>query len=167
MESARISIADLTIGPLLANHTTQEVAAMIGYTKFEYMQLNTALRSGDAVELRRLKPLIEHTNQGLAKLPNYVGLVHRGVELSAEQIAKYDVGTVVAEHAFTSTSFDEAGKFSGNVQFNIMSKTGTRIDFLSAFGHEKEVLFRSGTRFLVLNVTTIGRTTMITMKELP
>ena len=62
---------------------------------------------------------------------------------------------------------DTASKFFGNVQFNIMAKTGTRINFLSAFGHEKEVLFQSGTRFIILNVTMINRPTMITMKEIP
>ena len=50
---------------------------------------------------------------------------------------------------FTSASYGRG--FSGNVQFTIHGHHGKRIDRLSAYPKEREVLFDAGTRFRVLD----------------
>ena len=76
---------------------------------------------------------------------------------------------VVEEEAFTSTSYDQGAKFGGNVEFEIRSRTGTRIDFLSRFPSEKEVLLVAGTRLKVVSKTYDATTNRwhIVMEETP
>ncbi len=54
----------------------------------------------------------------------------------------------MTEAAFTSASVGRG--FGGNVRFTIRSLHGKRIDRLSRYPSEREVLFRAGTRFRVL-----------------
>jgi hypothetical protein len=134
---------------LVAGLTDDQIIAVIGYTGSDYSMLNRALRTKDADELQRLGPYIRSADQGLAGLPNYEGTVYRGAELPPSIIAKYEPGQTVTEDAFTSTSYDATKKFDGNVVFEIMSKTGKLVEFLSEFSHEKEVLLRPGAKLFV------------------
>jgi hypothetical protein len=63
-------------------------------------------------------------------------------------------GQVVQDAAFTSTSADHNIKMSGddNFKFVIEHKNDRRVDFLSQFTNEKEVLFAPGTAFQVISV---------------
>jgi hypothetical protein len=134
---------------LVAGMTDDQIIAVIGYTGSDYRMLNKALRSKDPDEMARLGPYIRSADQGLAALPNFEGKVYRGADLPASVIDKYEPGKVVTEDAFTSTSYDAGSKFSGNVVFEIVSRTGKQVEFLSEFSHEKEILLRPGTRLLV------------------
>ena len=63
----------------------------------------------------------------------------------------FGVGLVARpEAAFTSASTGKG--FSGNVRFTIHGRHGKRIERLSAYPSEREVLFKAGTQFRVLNV---------------
>jgi hypothetical protein len=169
MADARALRADPAIARLLAGLTDEEVAGMIGYTSHDYTFLNAALRSGDPAQLLKVAPYIDRAVAGLDALPNYTGLVYRGVESSgipAAIKAQYKVGGVIEEAAFTSSSYVKGANFSGDWQYTIVSKTGKQIDFLSQIGTEKEVLFRPGTRFKILDITTSGGKTFIRMMEL-
>jgi hypothetical protein len=154
--------------PTLAALSDDEIVAMIGYTESDYRMLNGALRAGDVKELLRLGRYIAHTRNGLAALPDFSGPVYRGTEYFAG-LSKYKVGAVIEEAGFTSASYDAGSEFGGSVEFVILSRHGKRIDFLSAFKNEKEVLFMPGTRFKILERTDEDGLSKITIKmmEMP
>lgn len=145
--------ANPVVGPQIARLSDDEVISIIGYTGSDYDSINTALRSKDPQQLARMEPYIQMLRNALSKLPDHGGAVHRGTTLTQAQIDLYVPGAVVEEAAFTSTSYDHSAKFSGNVSFEIRSQTGSRIDFLSRFPGEKEVLLSAGTRLQVVSKT--------------
>jgi hypothetical protein len=149
MNKVRMLRSHIIFADLVAGMTDDQIIAVIGYTGSDYSMLNRALRSKDPGELQRLGPYIQSADRGLAALPNYEGRVYRGAELPPHIIAKYEPGQTVTEEAFTSTSYETKSKFDGNVVFEIVSRTGKQVEFLSEFSHEKEVLFRPGTKLLV------------------
>ena len=102
-------------------------------------------------------------NAALARLPDYVGVVKRGTNLTAEQIALHVPGRIVTKEAFTSTSTGPG--FPSDVHFVIHSRHGKKIAPYSAYPKEGEVLFAAGTRFLVTKVERRGNRIKITMEE--
>lgn len=114
--------------------------------------LNSALRSGDGAELKRLEPYIKVATSGLNQLPPHKGVVFRGVDLPPEAVAKYEPGKLVIEPHFTSTSVAKDAAFPGNTEFVIRSSNGKDVSILSEFPGEKEVFFAPGTQFKVLSV---------------
>ena len=104
-------------------------------------------------------------NDALGRLPDHpaVGL-RRGATLTREEFAKYVPGQVATEYAFTSASMGRG--FGGNAVFTIRSRHGKRIDGLSRYPSEREMLFKAGTRFRVLSVESEGGTTKIEMEEM-
>ena len=130
------------------------------YTNNGYESLNEKLREGkqDVYE--------DHLNKALDKLPNFQEIVYRGIKLTSKQIAKYQNAERndlhVTERAFTSsTSSIATAHLYGNTIFSIISKTGKKIEDISYYGinssqNEKEVLFRSNTKFKVLEVKKKG-----------
>ena len=103
-------------------------------------------------------------SDALRKLPDYPSRdLKRMVTLSPEDIARYVPGRVVTEAGFTSASYGRG--FSGNVRFTIHGRHGKRIDQLSAYPKEREVLFDAGTRFRVLRKRDKSGVTEIEMEE--
>jgi ADP-ribosyltransferase exoenzyme len=166
MAEASALLADPNLQKTLAGLTQEEIAAIIGYTGMDYSTLNSALRSNDPKRVAKLSHYIDRASGGLAHLPNYVGLVYRGASPPPHVVALYVVGNVVEEAGFTSTSYVKSAAFQGKVQYTILSKTGKKIDFLSNFKFEVEVLFAPGARFKVLEVTQSAGTTYVKMNEL-
>ncbi|HEY9641416.1 MAG TPA: ADP-ribosyltransferase domain-containing protein, partial [Coleofasciculaceae cyanobacterium] len=78
------------------------------------------------------------------------GTVYRSATLPDDVIAKYTAGAVVTEYGFTSSSYDKKAAFSGKHRFVIQSRTGKKVDDLSPYPNEKEVLFKPGTQYRVL-----------------
>jgi hypothetical protein len=155
--------------PELKNIPTEDLVAVRGYTSSDYAEINRALRSGDPAELKRLDAYIKAAESGLNQLPSYRGEVFRGTDLPPEVASKYKAGEVVTEDAFTSTSAEFGREFSGNTQFIIESQNGKRIDYLSEFPSETEVLFAPNSQFKVLEVEvdpSTGRR-QIMMNEVP
>ncbi len=151
---------------------TYQLAGVIGYTGPDYSALNSALRAGKP---GTYQAYIDAANQGLDKLPDYTGAVYRGTTLDPKYLAPYQVGQVVQEAAFTSTSHDPsvATAFQGgapppgkvNVTYIIQSKHGKEVENISYYGGEAEVLFKSGTKFKVLNRTDGAGSTTIYLEE--
>ena len=115
-------------------------------------------------EAQRLMPAIVAMDAGLAVLPDHEGWVYRGTPLPDEAAQQYIVGSTVEEDAFTSSTFGDKA-YPGMYQFRILSRHGKRIDFLSAFPEEKEVLFRPGTKFVVTSREVVDGEVRITMEE--
>lgn len=104
-------------------------------------------------------------NAALDRLPDYPakGLKRGLPTLSKTELARYKPGRIVTEHGFTGTSIDEG--FPGRVQFKIDGLHGKRIEQISAHPEEREVLFKAGTRFRVINKHEENGITHIHLEE--
>lgn len=125
--------------------TPAEASHIVAYSSNVYAETNAALRAGVMNEERWRH--VKELNKALDKLPAYEGETHRGASLSPKQVALYKRGMIVEERGFMSTSKGKG--FKANVKFSIKGKTGRNISRLSLHPGEREVLFRSGTRFKV------------------
>ena len=125
-----------------------ELVALHEYTRETIdNSFQNSLRSGkrtEAVEAQR-----NAMNSGLAKLPSYEGWVHRGVSIPESANDDYQRGKDVIEWAFISSAREPDGYIPASHKFAIYSRTGKDVQFLSPKQHEKEVLFRTETRFAI------------------
>lgn len=146
-----------------------EALSVIGYTGSFYKDFNKALRTGTATpKITRYENLL---NTALEKLPKFSGISYRAVQkLSKEDLARYKEGEVVTEPFFVSTSeLKKVKGFSGKVRFEIYGKNGRKVANLSLYPSEKEVLFKSESRFIVKRVSKTGliwKKTIIILKEI-
>ena len=103
----------------------------------------------------------------LNALPDYKLMAWRQTSLKPQDIAKYKEGDIITEPSFLSSSegIAEAQKFQGNVLFSILSRTGKQIKNYSDGPHEREVLFRPGTKFKVFSVKQEQNLTKIRLVE--
>ena len=121
-------------------------AHVVAYTTDSYRMINESLRSGSMSKDQ--SAFASQLNAALSKLPSYKGTVTRGAPIESGRY--YSPGMIVKERAFTSTSKKSTSRFNSNdTKFVITSKTGKDISSFSKHPGEKEVLFRSGTRFRV------------------
>ncbi|HEY8936997.1 MAG TPA: RHS repeat-associated core domain-containing protein, partial [Cyclobacteriaceae bacterium] len=141
----------------------EEESIIRHYTGSSHTELNKVLEGAGELtdDMTEYKNLL---NKGLQKLPNYQGEVFRGLGKAESVIAKGWVeGQEVTFQSFKSTSrsIDEADNFmfngSGDVSLIINSKTGKAIDKVSFDPNELEVLFESGKKFKVDQVTYRAR----------
>ena len=93
---------------------------------------------------------VEALSSALAKLPDHIGWVHRGANLTPGQLARYRPGAVVREQPFTSTAVMAEDRFTGNTHFIIRSYGGRDVAKYSQVPAEREVLFDRRTRFKVM-----------------
>ena len=149
------------------NLTLDEAVSLRDYTANGFITLNSALRNGH----RSFKTvtMASFINQALKKLPDYKGNVIRTLSHLPENILNtYQVGEVVTERGFISSSFgfnvDNIGGYP--YKFIIRSKHGKKIHKISTMDVEKEVLFKSGTQFRVINREVVNGEIRITMEEL-
>jgi hypothetical protein len=145
------------------NHTDltlYEKALIFKYSEDGYEELNQSLLSNKGNLDTTFGKLLFET---LDKLPDYKGIVYRGVKLNKKQIKIYQDsfknGELVIEHPFLSTSKSRmvAQEYKKNCLFIISSKTGKDIERIAKYGtfnppNEKEVLFKTNTKFKVLDI---------------
>lgn len=165
------------LGKNITNLDDYEKTIVYKYTESYYETLNEALLTGKTTTF--IQNFADFLNFVLDKLPDYVGVVYRGVNLSLIEHQRYidalNKNTFVEEHAFLSCSKSllTASLFSkGSTIFQISSNQGKHIEDLSYFGNcnplnEKEVIFKSSTKFVVLDIETKNNgITYIIMEEL-
>ncbi len=140
----------------------EQIATIYGYTNNQiYEDLNKLLRG--TKEFSRNPKYLEFLNSygnvlddSLNKLPDFNGTVFRGTKLTSQQISRYTEAfknkKTITELFFQSTSYDQKKAFSGNVQFIINSKTGKKIDYLSAFRNEKEVILKRNSNYRIVKI---------------
>ena len=147
------------------NITHHELVAMKAYTSELYWDLNYNMRN-DNLTLTD-KRFIAVVNQGLDKVPAYNGMTYRDTTLPDEVLEKYQIGKIVTEKAFTSSSIDNSlSTFKGNVRFIIQSKNGKIIEDISDYPDEREVLFKDRTKFFIKDRYMNGNVTVIEAREL-
>ncbi|WP_024769068.1 ADP-ribosyltransferase [Aquimarina macrocephali] len=144
----------------------EEEAVLIFYTTNPgYKNLNKALRS----EIEMTEEFIAQEklmNQALAKLPNSSynqadDLLYRIENLTNDEINTiYKKGDIITKKGFYSTTYSRDAIKSAmdnrvhTVLIRIKGKNGKLIEDLSTFAIEKEVLFKSNTRFKVNKIYT-------------
>ncbi len=129
------------------------------YTGPAHDALNTALKGGNLTpELLEFKNVL---NGALDKLPNYQNIVYRGLgDIESIGAEFWTVGQKIPNPAFvsSSTSANIAEQYmafrGGNVVLKIESKTGKLIQEASLLPLDKEVLFRTGREFEVIQPAT-------------
>ena len=145
--------------------TSEELQALDDYTgNAYYRSLNAALREGTPLTPEQ-QALSDNLSSALAKMPDYEGIVYRGMNLTSEQLAEYVPGETVTWDAFTST--DTTDPFPGNTQVVIESSTGKLISAYSQVETENEVLFDKGSQFVVESNQQVDGTTYLTLRQAP
>jgi hypothetical protein len=135
--------------------TDADRAALHHYTTSAYRDINEVLRGSSGLppwERGEIRAMADRISEGLAKLAAQPGTTYRGVTYSEDVLARYQPGSVVTEHAFTSTSRDVAvaqGTFDGNVLMNVV---GRDVAPFSTYP-EVEILYDKGTQFQVTGRT--------------
>lgn len=130
-----------------------EIGTLQGYMGAGAHHLNRSL-AGRNVPAQQLQDTRE-LNAVLDKLPDFEGRVFRKINMRPETLAKYQPGSVVVHHPFTSTSSDPyaytKARTEGKIPVEqiIISKTGKYVDPYAYVPGEKEVLFKSETPFYV------------------
>ena len=126
------------------------------YTGDFFVDINFYLRNGGEPKEEFFERYRKVMNSALDKLESYKGNVYRGADLSSEIINKYkkaaETGEPYTENYYLSTSKSEKKAFERNTIYEIKSKSGKQIEELSYFSHEKEVLFKEGTKFKINSV---------------
>jgi len=152
------------------NLTIDELTAIKVYTSDQmrndskiYQTLNTELRAGNLSAYNA--GLNDLVNSGLGKLtPNSGSSVFRGCGQAESQLAKtWKVGDDITFKDFKSTSIsdDVAEKFmskgNGDVIYEIANSKGYNICNISCMTDEAEILFKSGAKFKVTELTYLPR----------
>jgi hypothetical protein len=147
--------------PIERDRTTQELLQGVSEDEYEaflyYKQgsnagaywflLNKALRAGNPSDEQ--VSVAKSLEGYLKKRPSYSGTAVRYTDLPKEIESQYQVGNIVREEAFLSTSYLPNWRWPGSSKFVIYGKSGRTI---SGNGDgEGEILFPPGTRFKVLS----------------
>lgn len=142
--------------------TDEEGAAIYAYTTNLYKKINPKMRSGKLTKAD--EGFISVVQQGLAKLPAFEGVTYRRVDLAKVDLSRYQVGEVVTENAFTSSSKKQGlNHFDGYVEFEIIGKNGKQIEKLSKYPQQYEVLFGEKTKFAVTDYQENGKMGKVTI----
>ncbi|MBT0573739.1 phage minor head protein [Riemerella anatipestifer] len=149
------------------------------YSDHYYKQINQFNRGlkinfdeSEGVTKAYFKAITRTINKALDEIPDrFRGRVFRGANLEQKDVEVYkkafETGELHIEKSFMSTSYDDKGKFNGNVYFEIETKDAAIIEKLSKFSYEKEVLFKAGQKFKVFDFIDKGEGNyLIKMKQI-
>ncbi|BDT95401.1 hypothetical protein IFM12275_53770 [Nocardia sputorum] len=130
--------------------------------------LNMAIRSGDNLTPAQIAER-DAMNAALDKCPVYEGPVTRRVDISPEDLARYEPGSTVTEAPFTSASATSSAAKDLPVEMQIWSADGRYIGHHSSVPEELEVVFKTDTPFRVVDKFPDPETgrIIIQMRELP
>jgi hypothetical protein len=125
------------------------------YTGPSYLGINNSLRRQTLTPEQQ--DYVEKLNSALGRMPNYEGTTDRVGSNNPDVLKVYQdaVGKTIEERAFLSTKRSDSSFDPGHrplVNFTIQGKTGKDIARIAFNPEEREVLFRSGTRFKVISV---------------
>ncbi|MFS4473955.1 ADP-ribosyltransferase [Chryseobacterium sp. T20] len=151
--------------------TIHEKAIIYHYTDSGYDSLNERLRNGQDINDFGL-----FLNYSLDKLPDYQALCYRTIRCPKRDLEKYysafKNNGIIIEKSFLSCSKSRllALQFSDSPVFIILSKRGKDIEKIAKFGvdsgqNEKEIVFKSGSRFKVLDIKEAENKITITLEE--
>lgn len=140
----------------------KEFLALRDYTGPYYQCMNGYLRQKD-YQSPVIEAYIHYVEMALKKLPSYQGFVARGATLNSKIRDLHQVGKIIVNDGFTSTS--TAGGFSGADNFLIYSKNAKMIMSISQLQMEHETLYPPGAKFEVLEKISLGEYYFYIMAE--
>lgn len=140
----------------------KEFLALRDYTGPYYQCMNGYLRQKD-YQSPVIEAYIHYAEMALKKLPSYQGFVARGATLSSKIRDLHEVGKVIVNDGFTSTS--TAGGFSGADNFLIYSKNAKMVMSISQLQGEYEALYPPGAKFEILEKISLGDSYFYIMAE--
>jgi hypothetical protein len=121
----------------------------------DYQVLNSYLRTGDNVGMRRTDAYVERISHGLDAMPICEGNVYCGLDMSPAMTDAYrdalTSGESLTELGFRSTSREEISSLHQDDLVVIYSETGRDVSSVSTFPNEQEVAFAPGTAFRVIH----------------
>ena len=140
---------------------------------FTFVGVNKTLRNSEGLNVSEFA---KYLNFALSKLPKTKGITtFRGVYKSDIDFDKlvyaHESGTLWTDYGFFSTSHNRIiADGCGDLIFIVFGKNGKAIEKISKFGagnfdNEEEVLFKSGTLFKVLDISTRRNQTIIKLRE--
>ncbi|MBB4807300.1 hypothetical protein HNP38_002604 [Chryseobacterium defluvii] len=155
-------LVELSNTRYMAKYLSLEEEAILRFytTNPGYKKFNQALR-GEIAMTEEFKTQKELMNKALDKLPKYQSesLLYRIENLTPKQIDEYyTIGKTIENKHFTSSTYDmdAIGVAMRNraytVLIRIKGKNGRVIEDLSTLKSEKEVLFKSNTKFEVKDI---------------
>ncbi|KPA52028.1 hypothetical protein VT25_18335 [Photobacterium leiognathi subsp. mandapamensis] len=157
----------------VANHAkaeqkliSDEYSAMKNYGRVEHDVINEYMRAGEPKEFllpgygEMFKDRVYHLRNAMNKLPNFKGTVYRGSSINNNLLEKLNIGDILHEKAFLSTStipsvarnFSSAGVNAGMsaAQLKIELKTaGRAINAYTFKPYEAEILAKPNTYYRV------------------
>ena len=140
----------------------EEVIAIVLYTgDGVYTDLNSALRSG---KHKKWDTLIFTLNNGLLKLPSFIGTAFRGFQ---NTITVEKGGELVFKTCTSmTTDYDVALAFTGETLFGITChKHGHDVGWASKYQDEKEILFPPYVQFNVTRCESHDGTLEVHLEE--
>jgi hypothetical protein len=141
-----------------------DLVAVRAYLSEWSSELDAALRAGAG----RPDPAVACIVSGLRRLASFRGATFRGGELTPEQTAAYETGSVLTERAFLVCTATRTAATPGNTEYIIWSATGRRAAGLDVPDEAEAVLFSINLRFKVLAVTELnGGPARVYLRELP
>lgn len=140
----------------------KEFLALRDYTGPYYQCMNSYLRQ-KKFQSPVIEAYIHHAEMALKKLPSYQGFVARGATLNREVRDLHQVGKIIVNDGFTSTS--TAGGFNGADNFLIYSKNAKMVMSISQLEMEYEALYPPGAKFEVLEKISLGDSYFYIMAE--
>lgn len=149
-----------------------EFTVLQRYTGGWYRQINRKLAGGDYATDFRLQALSELAQTGARKLPKYDGakVLYRNIQVEGRDmdsfLSRYQVGAVVEEQRFTSTSTNGRFGQGSNVQIIVRKhRSGRDVDYFSLNQGEAEILFAPGVKLRVKSVRRDGSKTIVEAEE--
>ncbi|WP_435250152.1 ADP-ribosyltransferase [Vibrio sp. nBUS_14] len=151
----------------------EEYSAIKNYGRVDHDVVNEYMRAGEPEGYlsemfgRTLKSRVFHMRNVMNKLPNYKGTVYRGSSIKNTLLDKLNVGDILHEKAFLSTStlpsvaknFSSAGVYEGAsaAQFKIELKSaGRAINAYTFKPDEAEILAKPNTYYRVEAIEKIS-----------
>lgn len=162
----------------------EEYSAIKKYGRVDHDVINEYLRAGEPREFlmpgygEALKERVFHMRNVMNKLPNYKGTVYRGSSINNNLLEKLNIGDILHEKAFFSTStipsvarnFSASGSYPGvsAAQFKIELKSaGRAINAYTFKAYEAEILAKPNTYFRIEAIEKISpRENYIKMREI-
>jgi hypothetical protein len=151
--------------------TDYEKAIIYAYSDEGYY-VNAELRE---FQEREMPEFAVHLNAALSKLPSMQRIVYRGIWRIDSVLKTYqtalETGEVLTEYGFTSATKSKAiAEQFGEIILNIFSENGKSIEKVAKFGtssfdNEEEVLFKSGSKFIVLGIYDKNNSIIIDLEE--
>jgi hypothetical protein len=165
----RLGLSPDWVDPIFHLTDLERLAIWIYTTPRDWHRVvNDTLWSGSVSDEVRVFARV--LDQALQKLPRVSGAVYRGTFIKqrrAEFLSDLKIGKVLTWPGFTSTTRRRHNAYVGNALFRIRSITGRSLQGYGADEADEEVLFATGTRYIVIGAAVEEAIVAVDLVEAP